>query len=333
MDDDQTSWTPGEVPQPSGATPSWSAPSTPAPPGGAPAAGSSYTPPSPYAEPSPYAPPESSPYAPPTSSSYPPPAGATGYGQATYGGVPTTLAGYPTSTGQPAPFGYPPAGQTYPGYAAPGYPAAGQQPFGGPPLPYGASPYGPYPPAAPGTDGFAIATLVFGILGGLLAFVFGPIALSRIKKSGRKGRGLAITGMCLAPVMILLQAAVAIPVFLAQRADSLHDQCAAGDMAACDRLFDTAADDSSEQDFGDTCGGRTDGGYLCTAIGDETYGDDDHLDALWDACAGGDGASCDELSWSAEPGSDYAEYGWTCGGRTDGSVDCTDALDQSSAAT
>ena len=186
---------------------------------------------------------------------------------------------------------------------------------------------------ATGTDGFAIAALVFGILGGLLAFVFGPIALSRIKKSGQKGRGLAITGMCLAPVVIAVQAAVAIPVFLNQRHLALHDQCAAGDMAACDRLYDTSADGSTEQDFGNTCGGRTDGGYLCTSIGAKTYGDDDHLDTLWDGCTDGDASACDELAWSSEPGSDYESYGWTCGGRTDGSVDCADALDPAAAAT
>lgn len=308
MDEDRTSWTPGELPQPSApAAPPWSAPSgTPAAPTGTPAPGSSYPPGAGAPAASPYAPPSGPPAAP--------------YGQATYG-VPASAAqpGYPTAPGYPPPGGYPPAGQ----------------PYG---VPYGAAPFGGYPPAPPtppGTDGFAIAALVFGILGGWLAFVFGPIALGRVKRSGRRGRGMAITGMCLAAAIILLEigAAVAIPVFLNQRHEALHDQCAAGDMAACDRLFDTSADGSADQDFGNTCGGRTEGGYLCTSIGDETYGDDDHLDTLWDACAGGDGSACDELAWSAEPGSDYSQYGWTCGGITDGTVECTDALDQSSATT
>lgn len=49
------------------------------------------------------------------------------------------------------------------------------------------------------TSGFAIASLVFGILGGLLSLVFGYIALSQIKRSGglRGGRGLAIAGVSL----------------------------------------------------------------------------------------------------------------------------------------
>ena len=271
MDDDRTTWTPGELPQV----------------------------------------PESTPPAP---STYPAPVGSPPSGQPPYGAAP---AGYP-----------PPQFATF-GYAAPG------QQFGAPAAPFGAPPSAAYPPPVRLTDGFAITALVFGILGGWLAFVFGPIALSRIKKSGAKGRGMAITGMCLAGALIVLQigAAVAIPLFVDQRHDNLHDQCAAGDMTACDQLYESSAAGSADQEFGNTCGGRTDGGYLCAAIGARTYGDDAHLDALWDACAGGDGASCTELSWSAEPGSDYAAFGSTCGGRTDGSVDCLAELGQPASTT
>lgn len=72
--------------------------------------------------------------------------------------------------------------------------------------PYGPAPYGqqwvpPYPPPPAGTDGFAIAALVLGIVPvclGLLGIVFGFVALSRIKRSGQSGRGLAIGGICTA---------------------------------------------------------------------------------------------------------------------------------------
>jgi heme/copper-type cytochrome/quinol oxidase subunit 2 len=50
------------------------------------------------------------------------------------------------------------------------------------------------------TNGFAIASLVFGIIGGvLLALVFGYIALSQIRRSGGRqgGRGLALAGVTL----------------------------------------------------------------------------------------------------------------------------------------
>jgi hypothetical protein len=70
------------------------------------------------------------------------------------------------------PGGYPPPG----GYPGPGYP----------------------PPQKPGTNGFAIAALIFGIIGGLvLGFIFGFIALSQTKRTGQNGRGLAIAGLIL----------------------------------------------------------------------------------------------------------------------------------------
>jgi Domain of unknown function (DUF4190)/Septum formation len=64
--------------------------------------------------------------------------------------------------------------------------------------------FGTPPPApvlpAPGTDGFSIASLVLGILpvlAGLLGVVFGLISLSRIKRSGQGGRGMALAGTVL----------------------------------------------------------------------------------------------------------------------------------------
>jgi hypothetical protein len=78
----------------------------------------------------------------------------------------------------PPPPPYPP-----PGYAPPGYAAQ-----------YGQT-----------TNGFAIASLVLGILGGvacfgwILALVFGYVARSQIDASGgmQRGRGMAIAGIIL----------------------------------------------------------------------------------------------------------------------------------------
>ena len=87
----------------------------------------------------------------------------------------------------------------------------------GPDVPPAPTPPAPQPPAPSGyqapdgnyaystptpqkTNGFAIASLVFGIIGGvLLALVFGYIALSQIKRSGGRqgGRGLALAGVTL----------------------------------------------------------------------------------------------------------------------------------------
>ena len=44
-------------------------------------------------------------------------------------------------------------------------------------------------------------------------------------------------------------------------------------------------------------------------------GDDEALNALVDDCYGGDMGACDDLFLQAEVGSDYEDYGNTCGGR------------------
>lgn len=81
-------------------------------------------------------------------------------------------------------------GQPYAGY--PGYP----------PHPLYAPPYPPVP--APKTNGFAIASLVLGIVwiywvGSILALIFGYIAKSQIDGShgAQSGRGMAIAGIVL----------------------------------------------------------------------------------------------------------------------------------------
>ncbi|OMC16466.1 DUF4190 domain-containing protein [Mycobacterium sp. SP-6446] len=94
---------------------------------------------------------------------------------------------------QPPPGGHqPPPG----GYAPP---PSQQQPWGQPTLQPG------YPGLQPRTNGFAIASLVFGVLGGaLLSVTFGIIALSQIKRRGQRGRGLAIAGMVASAVYVVL---------------------------------------------------------------------------------------------------------------------------------
>jgi hypothetical protein len=51
-------------------------------------------------------------------------------------------------------------------------------------------------------------------------------------------------------------------------------------------------------------------------IGPYSFGDDPVLDALWDACAAGEGARCDELFDQAPLGSDYERFAARCGDRT-----------------
>ncbi|GAB3207204.1 DUF4190 domain-containing protein [Nocardia tengchongensis] len=126
----------------------------------------------------------------------------------------------PGQPGQPQPgqYGYP----QQPAYGQPEYgqvpPAYGQQDYGQAQQPaYGQPDYGqpgfqPMPPAYPmgpppaqGTNGFAIATLILGLLGAcLLAVPFGFIALNQTKQRNQAGRGLAIVGLIASGLWVLL---------------------------------------------------------------------------------------------------------------------------------
>lgn len=64
--------------------------------------------------------------------------------------------------------------------------------------------------------------------------------------------------------------------------------------------------------------------------GPSTYGDDTRLDQLWDRCEAGDGASCDELYRQSPVGSEYEEFGDTCGRRfAPGETFCDGAVGRS----
>lgn len=59
------------------------------------------------------------------------------------------------------------------------------------------------PPPPVGTNGFALASFILGLLGGLLfSFVFGLVALSQIRKTRQGGRGLAVAGLVLSGVWL-----------------------------------------------------------------------------------------------------------------------------------
>ncbi|MEU5776059.1 DUF4190 domain-containing protein [Streptomyces venezuelae] len=105
----------------------------------------------------------------------------------------------------PGPNAPPGGGQGHPGQ--PGQPSAPWPPAPhGQQLPYQAWP-GPYSPySRPPVNGFAIASLVFGILCFVPAvgLVLGLVALAQIKKKGERGRGLAIAGSILSVLGVLL---------------------------------------------------------------------------------------------------------------------------------
>lgn len=69
---------------------------------------------------------------------------------------------------------------------------------------------------------------------------------------------------------------------------------------------------------------------LAFVEGPDTFGDDPALDALWRSCEDGSGAACDELFEQAPVGSDYEQFGVSCGDR-DEVLRCSD-LDEEPAA-
>lgn len=50
----------------------------------------------------------------------------------------------------------------------------------------------------------------------------------------------------------------------------------------------------------------------------ETHGDAPELDALWDRCDDGDMAACDDLFFQSPFGSEYEDFGASCGGTRPG---------------
>jgi Domain of unknown function (DUF4190) len=119
------------------------------------------------------------------------------------------VPGIPSSPNSYAPYGpYPQQGPYPPG--PPPQPGWNQQ------MPYGAQggyPYAPYNPYGyvqqRGTSGLAIASLITGICGffcitPLVSIGLGIAALSDIGRTGRPGKGMAITGIILSVLWIAL---------------------------------------------------------------------------------------------------------------------------------
>ncbi|RNL75462.1 DUF4190 domain-containing protein [Nocardioides marmorisolisilvae] len=85
------------------------------------------------------------------------------------------------------------------------------QPAPGAPWPQYGSPY--EQPQAPksGTNGFAIAALIFGIIPiCFLGLIFGIVALVQTGKSGQKGKGLAIAGIVLNVIWLVAGVTIAV---------------------------------------------------------------------------------------------------------------------------
>ncbi|MCU1481367.1 MAG: hypothetical protein JWQ19_2153 [Subtercola sp.] len=120
------------------------------------------------------------------------------------------------------PYGAPQAPAPQTPYGPP-QPPAPQNPYGAPPPGAPQNPYGAPPPGAPEgrTNVLAIVSLVLGIVSYFTGFflaigaiITGHIALSQIKKTGGKGRGMALGGLILGYVGIVVGILVTILVIV-----------------------------------------------------------------------------------------------------------------------
>ena len=101
-----------------------------------------------------------------------------------------------------------------------------------------------------------------------------------------------------------------------------------------DGADDSGSDDTTESDDSDDSDGSVGSGDSgdTGATGDvpdpdpassiADYGSDSDLDALADACEGGDFGACDDLFLQSPSDSSYEEYGDSCGGRNEPSGFC-----------
>jgi Domain of unknown function (DUF4190)/Septum formation len=97
------------------------------------------------------------------------------------------------------------------------------------------------PEAPRKTSGFAIASLVFGIIGGiLLSVIFGIVALRRIRTRHLKGRGLAIAGLILSGLWALL---IAVGVIVAVATDAERDPSGRVREGGTESVFDLRVGD------------------------------------------------------------------------------------------
>jgi len=251
--------------------------------------------------------------------------------------------GQPAFSGAPA--GMPPAGMPPQGMAPAGLPPQGMPPAGMPPqgMPAPGLQYGA-PPAKKSNKALWIVLIIVGVL-----VLLGALGVFLVKSVFDKADDIIDDASEIIPDEDDLIPDETIDPTIEggnhgddPALDALWASCEDGDMAACDELYMASPFDSEYELFGDTCGERKEAGtdVLCVVtFGDGTetdtdadtdtdtsgepftYGDDPALDALWEACEGGDGAACDDLFWEAPAGSEYEDFGYTCGGREpDGAV-------------
>ena len=106
-------------------------------------------------------------------------------------------------------------------------------------------PGGPQEPGGPAepqkTSGFAIASFVFGLIGGvLLSVIFGLVALRRIRTRNQRGRGFAIAGLVLSSVWVLL---IVVVVVVGVSTDAERDPSGRVQEGGSESVFDLRVGD------------------------------------------------------------------------------------------
>jgi serine/threonine protein kinase len=245
-------------------------------------------------------------------------AGSTGPQPAVSTPTPTPPPGYVATPTPPPGYVSTPTPTPPPGYVS--------TPVGGPPP--GAVPFttGPVPAGGGKGGGAKLPLIILAVVVGVL--VVGGVGAFALTSGGDGGGDPPpTTPPETGPDVVFLPEADAPDDFGDDTFNALAGTCEAGDLVTCDILWLQTEVGSDEEEYGATCGGRTDGDPpnecaddfdewpLPTAQAPGELGDDADLDDLADECQAGDLRSCDDLFFDSDSGSTYSLYGTTCGGR------------------
>ncbi|MEJ6489720.1 DUF4190 domain-containing protein [Leucobacter sp. USCH14] len=146
-------------------------------------------------------------------------------------------------------------------------------------LRYAPPPVHAYPP--PRTNTLSIIAFIGSFLLSFTGIILGAISLSQIKRTRESGRGLAIAAIIIGSVGTAIALLWGAFIVFAMYFASLYPTGYA-------TPYDPEPRSSSHA---------------------HTYGDDAHLDRLWDACDAGDDDACSDLYWESPLGSEYEEFG------------------------